>query len=68
MEIKLKITGMTCSNCVRHARSAIEGVNGVTSADVDLETGTALVLHQGAQVEAIIEAVTEEGYTAEQLG
>ncbi len=64
MQTKLKVEGMTCQNCVRHAREALEGVAGVVSADVDLDTGTAEVRHEGTELEALIAALDEEGYAA----
>ncbi|AOU97179.1 heavy metal-binding protein [Acidihalobacter yilgarnensis] len=62
----LKITGMTCSHCVRAATQALEGVPGVTRVEVTLEPGQAVV-HGDAPLEALIAAIAEEGYTAERL-
>lgn len=64
-EIKLKITGMTCGHCVAAATKALESVPGVEKAEVTLKPGGAVV-HGDAQVEALIAAVAEEGYEAEQ--
>jgi copper chaperone len=63
MKTTLKITGMTCDNCVKHAREALEAVPGVQSAEVDLATGLAIVEGE-ADVKALIGAVEEEGYEA----
>jgi len=65
MKATLKITGMTCQNCVRHAREALEAVPGVTQADVDLDTGLAQVTHDEASVADLLKAVEEEGYEAQ---
>lgn len=63
-EIKLNITGMTCEHCVRAATKALQSVPGVTSAEVTLKPGGA-VIHGEADPAALIAAVKEEGYEAE---
>ena len=42
-DIDLKISGMTCQNCVRHVKDALLEVAGVRSVVVSLETATAKV-------------------------
>lgn len=66
-EITLDIAGMTCGHCVRAATKALEGVPGVTKADVTLTPGAA-VIRGDADPEALIKAVREEGYAAEVRG
>lgn len=63
MKTNLKIEGMTCQNCVKHVRKALESVAGVTSAEVDLDSGRATVEGEAA-VADLIAAVEEEGYEA----
>ncbi|WP_444328673.1 heavy-metal-associated domain-containing protein, partial [Paratractidigestivibacter sp.] len=55
-----------CQHCVKHVKEALEGVDGVASADVDLEAGTA-VAHCDAAVsdEALLAAVRAADYTCE---
>jgi copper chaperone CopZ len=65
METTLKISGMSCEMCVRHVTNALQNIPGVTKADVDLQSGTALVEHQNASIEAMRNAVAEEGYEAQ---
>ena len=60
----LKITGMTCQNCVRHVTQALEAVPGVSDARVDLGAGTAEV-EGDAPLESLVAALAEEGYTAQ---
>jgi copper chaperone len=67
MQTSLKVTGMTCGNCVRHVKEAIESVPGVTHVQVDLASGTATLNPGEASVEAIIDAIQEEGYEAEEV-
>ena len=66
MDKKVKVEGMMCQHCVKHVKEALEGVGGVASADVDLESGTA-VAHCDASVsdEALLAAVRDAGYACE---
>ena len=61
---KLNVTGMTCNHCTHSVKMALEGVDGVRSARVDLEAGTALIDHEDDQPElaALSSAVAEAGY------
>jgi len=59
----LKVEGMTCHHCVKAVTKALESVDGVRSAKVDLEAGRAVV-DGVADVQAMIAAVQEEGYQA----
>jgi copper chaperone len=61
---ELNIEGMTCDHCQKAVKSALEGVDGVTAAEVDLETGRARV-EGGADVTRLVAAVEDEGYRAE---
>jgi Cu+-exporting ATPase len=63
-KIDLKIEGMTCENCVRHVREALLEIEGVKSAEVSLEEGTARVSYEGAElsIEAVDAAVERAGY------
>ena len=66
MNKQLKISGMTCGHCVSHVKSALEGVDGVSRADVSLETNEADVsLSHEVVEEALIQAVEAAGYQAE---
>ena len=63
--VSMKIGGMTCPKCVKHVKSALEGVAGVEEAIVDLDSGTAVVkLSADVADEALIAAVVEEEYEA----
>lgn len=59
----LTVTGMTCGHCKTAVQNALEDLEGVTHVDVDLEAGRATV--HGGHVEAMLDAVREEGYEAE---
>ncbi|MEM7737257.1 MAG: heavy metal-associated domain-containing protein [Deinococcota bacterium] len=59
----LAVEGMTCKHCQKAVQDALEAVNGTTSAEVSLDDHRAIV--QGdADVQKLIDAVTEEGYQA----
>jgi Cu+-exporting ATPase len=60
----LKIGGMSCQNCARHVREALQGVPGVDYAEVDLDSGVARVKGNGVALGAMVEAVAGAGYTA----
>ena len=65
MEKKLNIEGMMCQHCVAHVKGALEGVDGVTEAVVDLEAGTAVAKCAGDVAdEALVAAVKQAGYEA----
>jgi copper chaperone CopZ len=60
---QLRITGMTCTHCQAAVKRALEAVEGVTRASVDLQAGTAEV--EGTADAARLVAVVEEaGYQA----
>jgi len=62
----LAITGMTCASCVANVESALRGVSGVKSADVNLATERASVQLDPtrADVPALVRAVERAGYGA----
>jgi len=65
--IVISVDGMTCENCVRHVKEALEGLTGVTAVEVSLEQGEARVQSPGALPERlneklIRETLDEEGY------
>ena len=65
MEKKLNVEGMMCQHCVAHVKGALEGVDGVTEAVVDLEAGTAVAKCAGDVAdEALVAAVKQAGYEA----
>ncbi len=67
MKIELEVSGMTCNNCKKHVEEALKGVSGVEKVEVLLQEGRASV-EGSAQIEQLIAAVHEEGYTASLRG
>ncbi len=64
MKKSFSITGMTCGHCSMRVTKALEGVDGVNSADVSHENGTAaLELSKEVSLNILKGAVDEAGYT-----
>jgi P-type Cu+ transporter len=66
---ELAVQGMTCQNCRRHVLEAIEKVDGVASAAVDLESGTATIRWRDAAphaLDAVIGSIKAAGFQARQ--
>ena len=63
MKKLIHVEGMGCMNCVHHVKEALEGLDGVSNADVSLEKYSALItLTQDVSDTAIIAAIEEAGY------
>lgn len=60
----LKIEGMMCEGCVKTVKTALENITGVTSVDVNLKKGTAVVMHDNVSDEKLISAVVDGGFRA----
>ena len=64
--MKLKISGMTCGHCVSHVKSALEGIDGVSQAEVSLENNEAdVTLSDQVAAADLIAAVEAAGYQAD---
>jgi copper chaperone CopZ len=63
-QMTINVEGMTCGHCVMHVANALQKVNGVVKADVDLNKKVALVIYQPGTVtrEQLIKAVADAGY------
>ena len=63
MEKKLTVEGMMCPKCVAHVKKALEDVEGVSEAVVDLDAGTAVAkLVDAVDDTVLVNAVVEAGY------
>jgi copper chaperone len=60
----LEVKGMTCGHCEKSVKNALEELNGVQEAQVDLSTGKVNVTYDAATVtvETMYGAVEEQGY------
>ena len=65
MEKKLSVEGMMCQHCVAHVKKALEGIEGVEEAVVDLESNTATAkLSTDVADQVLIDAIVDAGYEA----
>lgn len=64
--IKLNVEGMHCEKCVARVANALENIDGVTKAMVDLATNSAVVEGRGLDGTDLAAAVTELGFPANQ--
>ena len=66
MKTKLKVTGMSCENCVQSVTKPLRDVEGVHDAKVDLASGIADVDFDETKtnVEALCAAVDDIGFDA----
>ena len=65
MKRELKVEGMMCMHCVKHVADALQAVEGVEKADVDLKKKRAVVtLSAPVSDEVLLSAVREAGYEA----
>ena len=66
MKITIHIGGMSCEHCASRVKKAISQIEGVKSANVDLESKCATVeVEDGSLVTRIKEAIKEAGYRVE---
>ncbi len=64
MEMTMKIEGMQCGHCSARVKAALEKVEGVVSAEVSHENGTAVVRGESLDAAALREAVENQGFSA----
>ena len=61
----LNVEGMMCQHCVAHVKKALEAIDGVSEANVDLDAGKVTVgLSSDVPDDALVAAVVEAGYEA----
>jgi copper chaperone len=61
MNKKILIEGMSCNHCVAHVKEALEGLEGVTSVEVNLE-GKYATVETNVSNDVLKDAIEEEGY------
>jgi len=64
---KFKVTGMYCDACQTKIQHALSKTDGMKSATVDLNSGSATVTYDDAKVkpDQIIKVIEKEGYKAQ---
>ncbi|MCH7383093.1 heavy metal translocating P-type ATPase [Acinetobacter dispersus] len=65
-KVELSIEGMTCASCVSRVEKALNAVNGVKTANVNLATELATVTGT-ASIESLIAAIDKAGYDAKEI-
>lgn len=67
MEKTLQVQGMTCGHCKKAVEGAVKELDGVSSAEVNLEAGSVDVAYDESKVnvESMKEAIEEQGYDVE---
>ncbi|WP_434778647.1 heavy-metal-associated domain-containing protein [Neisseria sp. Ec49-e6-T10] len=65
----LKITGMTCGHCVAAVKRTLDQIDGVQNTEVSLTPSEAKISFDPnkTNINTLINAITEEGYAAEQI-
>ena len=60
----MKIEGMMCGHCEARVKKTLEGIPGVSSAEVSHEKGTAVLTLTGPVSDELLKkAVEDQGYT-----
>lgn len=67
MEKTLNVQGMTCGHCKMSVEGALKKLDGVSAADVNLESGNVDVTFDESKLtsDAMKEAIEEQGYDVE---
>ncbi|SEW27215.1 heavy-metal-associated domain-containing protein [Natrinema salifodinae] len=63
MSRTITVEGMSCEHCEQTVEDALEGVDGVTSAEADRDAKQATV-EGAADADALVAAVDDAGYDA----
>ncbi|WP_377835202.1 heavy metal translocating P-type ATPase [Acidimangrovimonas pyrenivorans] len=65
-DTRLKVEGISCASCVGRVEKALKAYPGVTGAEVNLATGSAVVHHYAGAVtpSELAQVVTKAGYAA----
>lgn len=62
----LKVGGMSCGHCVKAVQQALATVDGATAEQVAIGSATVVFDPARTNIGALIEAVSEAGYEAEE--
>ena len=66
--VRLTIEGMTCDHCVRAVRSRLEETPGVEVERVEVGSAVIRLDPAATTLEAVEDAIADEGYTAYPAG
>lgn len=67
MEQTINVQGMTCGHCKMSVENALNELEGVQTAEVNLDAGNVAVTYDDSKVntEAMKEAIEDQGYDVE---
>ncbi|WP_077622637.1 copper chaperone CopZ [Sediminibacillus massiliensis] len=67
MEQTISVQGMSCGHCKMSVENALNDLDGVTAAEVNLEAGNVNVTYDDSKVsfDNMKEAIEEQGYDVE---
>jgi copper chaperone CopZ len=57
----IKVEGMKCQHCAGSTKKALEGIDGISNAEVNLDAGE-VTFEGSAEMEAIRAAVSKAGF------
>jgi copper chaperone len=66
--VKLAVQGMSCGHCVAAVDAALKEVDGVEVESVSIGSATVRIDPTKATVGALIDAVADAGYSADEAG
>ena len=58
--ITLVVKGMSCMGCVKSVKGVLEGINGVKSVNVDLQSGKTVIEYDALIEISVFEKVIDE--------
>ena len=64
METVIKVDGMHCQHCKEKIKTASESVANVSAAVVDLDGKKAVITHDNADMNAVVDAINALGFSA----
>ena len=64
MNTTINVEGMKCKHCAARVKKAAEAIANVSAAEVDLENGKATLTHDNADLDAVVAAINELGFSA----
>ena len=64
MNVVLEVKGMSCENCVKSIKDALEGVNGVEHVEVHLDSEKVTIRYDQSVIDlnTICDKIEEQGY------
>ncbi|CUA82131.1 MULTISPECIES: heavy-metal-associated domain-containing protein [Gulbenkiania] len=69
IEMTMSVRGMTCVGCVNSVNEVLNRIEGVESAEVNLQTASARVCYDESRVapDALLQAVNDAGFEASSI-